>query len=175
MNKTYVLCALFLLAGCGRKEAVFQGKPTSYWVKQLKGINNEARVEAADALGVMGPDAKGAKAALTLALKDEDTAVRQRAACALGRIDPHDAAVVPPLVALLKDQDVEVRRQAALALGRLGPTAKDAVSALDEACKDADSQFKILLREAIQRINLEIPVNSMINSSEPGGAKSPPG
>jgi len=62
-----------------------------------------------------------------------------------------------------------------LALGRLGPTAKDAVSALDEACKDADSQFKILLREAIQRINLEIPVNSMINSSEPGGAKSPPG
>jgi HEAT repeat protein len=199
MKKACLISLLFLLVGCGKEETVYQGKPISYWVKQLNGINEEARVEAAkalgqvgvegmaalveafrsgpsavrsaaaDALGVIGPQAKEAKAALTAALQDDDHTVRQHAAYALGLIDPHDSTIVPVLVECLKDKDLEVRRHAALALGRLGPTAKEAVSAIQDAFKDADSQLKVLLREAIQKINLEIPAHQTIDPSGPPG------
>lgn len=196
--RTYWLLGLaVLLAGCGKEEAVFQGKPTSSWVKQLKSADAAARQEAAKALGNLGaegvfglavalrdesPDvrmaaadslsnigteAKPALPALTAALKDPEKTVRTRAAFALGNVAPEDVSVVPSLIDLLQDTDLEVRRHAALALGRLGPGAKPALEALQEASKDPDSQFRLLVRDAIRKIHMEISPSEGIGTLPP--------
>ena len=165
MKKRFLIAVALVLGGCGKPEVVYQGRPLSSWVAQLKekdpavrqdavralGVigaeavprlaealaddNRDARTAAADALGSMGPDAKAAVPALNAALHDADSGVRRHAAFALGIIDPQDRSVVPALVESLKDGDLEVRRLAAVALGRLGREAKAAVPALNEAMK----------------------------------------
>jgi HEAT repeat protein len=197
MKKVWVLGLVLVCAGCGQSEAVYQGKPTSYWVRQLRGSDAasrqeavqalatigvdsvpalivalgdaapETRAAAADVLGRIGPAAKGALPTLTATLKDTDKTVRQHAAFALGVIDPEDTSVVPALIELLKDSDLEVRRHAALSLGRLGPGARPALDALTAASKDADSRFRHLIQNAIRKINLEISATDDIDTSPP--------
>lgn len=204
MKKVWLLAFALVFVGCGKPEAVYQGKPTSFWVRQLRGADAAARREAvqalgaigvesvpalvaalndasadirtaaADALGRVGPEAKAALPALTATLKDPEKAVRQHAAFALGVVDPEDAAVLPALVELLKDSDLEVRRHAALSLGRLGPSARPALEVLMEASKDADSRFRQLIQNAIRKINMEISATEDIDTS-PALEKPPDG
>ena len=55
------------------------------------------RWKAAEALGNIGPEAKGAVPALTKALQDESCIVRMRAASALGRMGPEAKQAVDSL------------------------------------------------------------------------------
>ncbi len=197
MKTVWVLGFALIVAGCGRSEAVYQGKRMSFWVRQLRGPDAAGRQEAVqalgaigvdsvpaliaalndpspdiraaatDALGRVGPAAKAALPALTATLKDTDKAVRQHAAFALGVVDPDDTSVVPSLIELLKDSDLEVRRHAALSLGRLGPGARPALAALTEASRDADSRFRHLIQNAIRKINMEISATEDIDTSPP--------
>src|SRR5262249_48639546 len=100
----------------------------------------EVRVEAADALGHAGPDAKAAVPLLIKAMKDMSPQVRGAAAGALGEIGPNAKDAIPVLMAALGDRDkareitigtrtdaVEVRMEAAQALGRIGPAARASI------------------------------------------------
>src|SRR5260370_16826497 len=100
MSRYAVLALLILVAGCGKDQAVFQGKSTSEWVKQLRGANLAARLEAAKALGNVGQEGV---AALIGALQDSSAEIRGAAADALGVIGPEAKHAVPYLPNALKN------------------------------------------------------------------------
>jgi uncharacterized protein (TIGR03067 family) len=91
----------------------------------VKALGNKTdpfvRMEAAQGLEALGPAAKGAVPALTVALKDKSSMVRRSAASALGHVGEDARAAVPALVALLKDSDRNLRRAAATALKTIDP------------------------------------------------------
>ena len=111
-------------------------------IKDLKYGTADAKANAAEALGKIGPAAKDAVSALSEALKDKEKDVRWRATYALGEIGPSAKAAVPALIEALKDEDADVRGDAAYALGNIGPAAKDAVPALIETLKDEDKYVR---------------------------------
>ncbi len=89
---------------------------------------DEARAEAARALGRIGPapppaDAPGTPdavvEALASALTDGSAAVRQRAAEGLGEIGPRAVAALPALARASRDPEAEVSASACWALGHL--------------------------------------------------------
>jgi HEAT repeat protein len=71
-------------------------------VEALKAPAAKTRIQAADLLERIGPGAKEAVGALTLALEDSDRHVRRYAAKALGRIGPEARSALPQLQQGLK-------------------------------------------------------------------------
>jgi HEAT repeat protein len=102
-------------------------------------------VNAAVALGRIGPGTKQAVPALIAALKDPDAEVRRLAVVALGGIGPGPREVVPALIAALKDDNTFVRWSAAYALGMIGPGANEAVAALIALLRIPMHRFAALL------------------------------
>ena len=96
-------------------------------IEGLGSIFNVDRQAAADALGEIGPDAKGAIDALVERLKDEAWPVRKAASLALGKIGPES---IPILMTVLEDEDENVRKLAIEALGGVGPPAKSVIPTL---------------------------------------------
>ena len=132
-----------------RKSLIKIGKPAvgpliSALNSRLTGTKNEKsfdlygpRVQAAKALGGIGPDAKDAVGALIKSLDDESD-VRKAAAKALGKIGPDAKKAVDVLVKILDTYDHEVREAAAEALGEIGPASVQVVPALArEALNDS--------------------------------------
>jgi HEAT repeat protein len=127
------------------------------------------RLWAANALGKIGPKAKGAVPQLEAALKDEVPYVRVEAGRALWRIDKNSAAV-PALIEALKDKDTGVRYMATEALGGIGPDAKAAVPALVEALKDpAFAEFE--RPDSIERRPLGPAAGKALKQIDPETAK----
>jgi HEAT repeat protein len=89
-----------------------------------------ARQAAAQVLGFIGPEARGAAPALFRATKDKASGVRSAALFALGRIQPDAEMTIPVLVAGLDDPHPGAQWQAAIALGQYGPEARAALPAL---------------------------------------------
>jgi hypothetical protein len=54
----------------GKNEAQVKGKPTSYWIAQLRDKDPKTRIEAAEALQQIGGDGKEAVPELKIALKE---------------------------------------------------------------------------------------------------------
>jgi HEAT repeat protein/serine phosphatase RsbU (regulator of sigma subunit) len=100
---------------------------------------------AAEALGMIGPDAKDAVKALLVALKRDDLAVQRAAAEALGHIGPPASTAVEPLRQALvqQDQDDFVKRAAAESLGRIGPEAREAVETLGLVLQSSDENLAV--------------------------------
>jgi len=102
----------------------------------------EARREAAHALGHIEAAGKETTPALIEALRDQSARVRGEAAFALSNIEELDvekfgrAAILPLIESLKGDVSSEVRRQAAHALGHLGGSSPAAVKALTQAAKN---------------------------------------
>src|SRR5262245_6892014 len=69
------------------------------FVRQLQSQDAGVRRSAAEALGKIGPEAKGAVPDLIAALKDQDTDVRRYAAFVLGKIGEAAKEAVPALIA----------------------------------------------------------------------------
>ncbi|MBI4395563.1 MAG: HEAT repeat domain-containing protein, partial [Elusimicrobia bacterium] len=131
-------------------------------IKALKHKDPQVRVDAAKALGELGPSAEPAIPALLETLKDNKSAVflaaakalvqvgtksvealaltmreenawfRCRAAEVLGMFGPLGGKAVPTLIKALEDHDLCVHDNAAESLGKIG---KDAVPALLDALK----------------------------------------
>jgi HEAT repeat protein len=92
---------------------------------------------AADALAVIGGDAKGAAGALAKALGDGEPAVRQAAVVALGSIGraaPQSSVALRPL---LRDADKALRVSAAFALWQITGDATESLAALRPLLADA--------------------------------------
>src|SRR5262249_38715212 len=103
---------------------------------ELRTPERARRLDAAEGLGLLGPQARGAVPALAEALRDADGAVRRMAAAALGDIGPHARSAAPALIAALGDAQPGVRRRAVLALVEVG--AAEALPALSRARTDVD-------------------------------------
>ena len=129
-----VLILTLLISGCSEEQKIKW--EVNKQIRRIKSKNVEVRVDAAEALGQIGP---AAIMALIQALKDKgDSSVRYSSGKALGQIGPKAKAAVPALAQALKDEDEWVRANAAEALGRIGPEAKAAVPALIQALKNED-------------------------------------
>ena len=77
------------------------------------------RINAALALGGIGPAAKDAVPALIIALKDEEENIRLTAALALGDNGPAAKDAVPALTKWLKDENEDERKAAQAALKKI--------------------------------------------------------
>ena len=125
---------------------------TSRLIRVLKDKDEIARRGAAQDLGKLGPDAKGAAAALADVLtKDKDAFVRRFAAQSLGQIGPEVAKdAVPALSKAVKtDTHKEVIQASIEALGQMGGTA---VPALKEAMKSSELTVQYQAAKAIGQI-----------------------
>jgi HEAT repeat protein len=141
-----------------------------------------ARQLAAEALGRIGPDAKGAVPALFKVLKDDAHGLRDTAAVALrgigkpavsalakglqddttrlvcmetlGSIGEAPEKAIFVLAEALADKNEEVRRQAAFALGQLGEKAKPAVPALTKvlSAEENGSDLRGMAAQALGEI-----------------------
>jgi HEAT repeat protein len=115
-----LLCLAAL--GCGFTEPVYEGRPASYWLAEIKHENGPNRWRAALALRSLGPGVKGAVPALREALKDRDPTVRWAAAGALGSYGPKAKSALPELREMAeKEEDPSARKAAALAVRQVGP------------------------------------------------------
>ncbi|HWG43227.1 MAG TPA: HEAT repeat domain-containing protein [Gemmataceae bacterium] len=97
----------------------------------LKHEDGVVRLQAAEALARIGPDAREAQPALVLALKDSSASVRGFAADALGEMDADVPASAAALVAVLAEGE-PLRSHVSAALVRLG---RFAVPALGDGLK----------------------------------------
>ena len=114
------------------------------------------RLQAAVALGNLGPAARGALPQMRTALRDASNswAVRRAVALALSTVamdrqEGPDPATVMTLTVALKDYCIAVRRQAALALLNLGKPAKSEdlqkeKAALENVLRDRDQDRVVL-------------------------------
>lgn len=101
---------------------------TDALIQKLKSPNPEERREAAKGLADLGPEAKSAARALTVALGDKDRFVRRFAAQALGAIGQAAAGTASdPLgkAMLSAGESKEVQEAAAQALGSMGSKGLD--------------------------------------------------
>ena len=105
-------------------------RPLSAWVAELRDPSTAVRMQAALALAELGPAAREAEAALTLAARDPDPELRYAAVVALGAIVPEGKAAIEGLARSLADEDWFVQLAAAQALQNLGERARPAVPAL---------------------------------------------
>ncbi|OAI46031.1 hypothetical protein AYO44_12170 [Planctomycetaceae bacterium SCGC AG-212-F19] len=147
-------------------EAFFQGRPTSYWSKEIHKYNEitaEERIalsnkpkswidELKDRLGLdnrresdlpavveFGPHADSAAVpVLVELLEDSDVEVCAHAASTLGAFGELALPAVPALIKMLGHPDVIRRRNAAGTLLAIGPEAKIAIPALIQALHDSD-------------------------------------
>jgi HEAT repeat protein len=121
----------------------------------LKDEDKNLRLEAARALGKVGPKGHDAAfAALMEAQKDRDPEVRRAAAEALAAMGPGAAGDMPALRKALKEKaaPAEVRAQAARSLGALGAGARDAVPDLAEALRSSDVTLRRAAAAALNQI-----------------------
>lgn len=111
------------------------GKPAVPTVARLLKIPKvQVRVDAADILRQIGPNAKEAVTSLTACLKDPDDAVRRSALDALEKIDPE--SLFPTLVELMRDANPVVRRDIPALLAKVQTKAKEVVEILVGVLKD---------------------------------------
>lgn len=109
-------------------------------VPALKALLNDedwlVRLDAAEALGKIGPRAKTTIPDLMRLLKDQNVLLSYAAAEALGKMGPQ---VIRPLTELLKAKDKDVRWAAMEALRQVGPAA---VPALMDLLKDKEDRLE---------------------------------
>jgi HEAT repeat protein len=137
-------------------------------VKALDSKQPRQRVEAAEALGRIGPEAEAAVPALIGLTQTAPPGPRAAAARALGRIGSADRKTLDALQKSLRDSDAVVRREAALALQRLGPRAASLAAPLSEALRDSDRPTRRAAAAALARIGTPAvkPLLALLNDSD---------
>jgi HEAT repeat protein len=117
-------------------------KAVAALIEALKIPGKDVRINAAWALGRIGPQAKAAVPGLTEALEDKDWKVRRQAVWALGAIGPDAKEAISSLIHALEDRKTDVRKEVARALGYIGLRANEVVPALIGALKDPDADVR---------------------------------
>ncbi len=127
--------------------AQYEGRSESAWERDLADPNPAVRQGACHALGIIGPDARGAIPLLVRVLRDDpDRRTRTEAALALTMMDkeaPEMAKAVPTLSDALKDDELPVRMYVVLSFRRLREKARPAIPQLAEALKDEANQTNL--------------------------------
>src|SRR5262249_45408945 len=106
----------------------------------LKDKSDKVRIQAAWALGHIGPDSKDAVPALTAALKDANAEVCFKALEALGHIGPPSRSAVPALIAVIREKGTALPFDIIDVLGNIGPGS---VPVLIETLKVSDNNIRL--------------------------------
>lgn len=158
-------------------ERFFDGRPTSYWERELCAREPSARTNALNRLvdggaavvpvaqelfargdtrwtavqilAQIGPEAKAALPELIVALEDDDPLVRELAFRALSRLGPDAAPAAAALAARLRTGD---RLLALRTLQELRGGARQAVVEVRNALRDADAEVRWNAAEVLARI-----------------------
>jgi len=109
------------------EEPSIDGKPLGAWIQALRDKNFLVRIQAADAIGRLGPAAKAAIPDLVCSFRDAVPPVADVSAYALGKIGPE---AIPSLIAEFEMADSAVSSRAITALALTG---KPGVIALCQA------------------------------------------
>ena len=143
--RTFVLASVFFgpAAWATAQDAV------SKWTAQLQNPNETARIQAIDALGRLGPAAKGAVKDLAAPLNDKSANVRAHAAHDLQTLGPIAADAAEALAKAAADPDPHVRRTAIGALQRIRPEPKLAIAVLGKALEDTDPSVRVTALSAL--------------------------
>lgn len=112
-----------VVLGC-EGEPRFEGRPLSFWHKELREGSDMARSRAAHALGQMAPAGRHVIPDLIARLQDDPPYVRVEAAAALGKFGAQAKAAVPALSELYQKERIKpVRDAVGDALLRIDPEA----------------------------------------------------
>jgi len=133
------------------------------FVRLLKHENPDYATTAAEALALLGPQARSAAPVLrrcldiepvydASGLNDKYRWLRYAAIEALGRIGTASDEVVPALITQLTHENDYARRDAAEAIGRIGPEAKAAVPALIQVVNRGDESAEFAAIAALGQI-----------------------
>jgi HEAT repeat protein len=123
----------------------------------IKGLSDRelgVRLNCANSLHRLGPDAKPAVPGLILALEDEDFLVQRRAAEAIGSIGPAASSAVLPLAKLFLVQESrasQTRESVLEALQKITPSGPQAAAEL-ETYSGFDRSSKEERERSLQRI-----------------------
>ncbi len=111
----------------------------------------DLRLQAANSLGLYGPEARAAVPALTRTVARGDGEIRRAAMLALAAIGPENSrAAIPAITQQLTHENPQVRQTAAQVLGRFGPAARSAEPALMErAGQDSDVDVRKAASDAL--------------------------
>lgn len=155
--------AVLILASASRVESAIP-----FLTKALKDTDDVVRIQAAQALGRMGENAKAAVPALIENLNDKESMVSSWSAYALGQINSEPEKTVAALVQRIADQDEDVASAAAWSLGAFALRAKKAVPTLIEALKHESVLVRVNAAQALLRIDqheagLKILIDSLTN------------
>ena len=134
------------------------------------GTPAEVRKAAAEALGVLGPDARAAAVHLGAALKDKNLDVRRAAAVALDRLGKEAKPAFAAMKEALRDEDRAVRSQVIHALGNVGRETPEVVPLLIDATQDKVTEVRLTAIYALAAVGpaakAAIPV--LTNASRDG-------
>ncbi|MFM8273946.1 MAG: HEAT repeat domain-containing protein [Gemmata sp.] len=128
--------------------------------QQLSNRDVSLRVRAAKALGDIGPAARAAVPALTVALDTPDSDARRATIGAIRLIQPNvvpSEALVRAIAADLRDPDPNLRFSAAKTLSRIGPAAAAAAPDLIPLRTDPDPDVRRAASEAYARVTAPQP------------------
>ncbi len=120
--------------------------------KALESGDEKSRIAAIDALGQLGPEAKGAVAGLTKLLGDRSPRVRAHAAHALQHLGPAAVGAAPALVKATGDSDPNVRREAVMALYYIRADHKMSLPVLAKALEDSDPSVRVAALDELTSI-----------------------
>ena len=113
--------------------------------------NNDVRISAAKAVGLIGKDDREQMAEMLALLADGEEKNRIVAVQAIFPLVPADLAG-PALIRALGDESEKVREEAAESVGKYGRSAKSAIPALVKALMDSSREVREEADEALQRI-----------------------
>jgi HEAT repeat protein len=116
---------------------IFRGKPLRAWIAALQDRNPRTRRQAAEALAVIGPEARDAAPGLCDVLQDDDKDVREAAMEALSEIRAGTSEVVAALTRRVREKTD--RYPALRSLCRCGPAG---VAVVVAALQDSDRQVR---------------------------------
>jgi len=149
--------ALASVAGAQDMSRLAVPSRTAELIDQLKNADPEKRMEAAAALGVLGPAAKPAIPNLVEALKDPVAAVRMKAIDALMLMGPAAAEAASKIPPFLNDPDELVRVSAVVALPRITAEPSSTVPLLKKALGDNASTVRRSAAIELAMLQAELP------------------
>jgi len=157
------------------KEKLYEGKPTSFWVAQMKDASWRARVEAVGALEVLGPGDKDVIPALIRELVrmdrfDDGCIARQCAATALGRVGAKQEEAIRALVERILDvqEDRSVVVAAIKAVGKTRESSPAVVGALLKSLEKGGPEVRLAALEAMSVVGQKTPavVGTLVNAMD---------